>query len=70
MDVQRQEHHRSQIPSENFRAERLVSVFDLCQDHWSHLNGACIDLNGGQNVGDLNGNKRTFQDRLISGLQV
>jgi hypothetical protein len=25
-------------------------VFDLCQDHWSHLNGACIDLNGGEHV--------------------
>lgn len=23
-------------------------IFDLCQDHWKHLNGACIDLNGGQ----------------------
>jgi hypothetical protein len=25
-------------------------IFDLCQDHWNHLNGACIDLNGGQYV--------------------
>ncbi len=25
-------------------------IFDLSQDHWSHLNGACIDLNGGQYV--------------------
>ena len=52
MDVQRQEHHRSQIPSGKLLEPKDLAriVFDLCQDHWSHLNGACIDLNGGQNV--------------------
>lgn len=48
----RQQYHRRQIPS-----GRLLSlddlaevVFDLCQPHWAHMNGACIDLNGGQYV--------------------
>jgi len=52
MEVQRQEFHRKQIPSQQLLAHQALAdiVFDLCQSHWSHLNGACIDLNGGQYV--------------------
>lgn len=52
MTKERQDHHRKQIPSgQLLRNEDLAAVvFDLCQAHWSHLNGACIDLNGGQYV--------------------
>jgi len=25
-------------------------VFDLCQDHWVHMNEAWLDINGGQYV--------------------
>lgn len=44
--------HLSQIPMRRFlQAEDLAEVIrDLAQPHWSHLNGACIDLNGGQYV--------------------
>lgn len=52
MAESRRDFHRSQIPSGHLlRSESLADiVFDLCQAHWSHLNGACIDLNGGQYV--------------------
>ncbi len=52
MTPERQEYHRNQVPSKQLlRPHDLAKiVFDLCQDHWAHLNGACIDLNGGQNV--------------------
>jgi 3-oxoacyl-[acyl-carrier protein] reductase len=52
MDVQRQEFHRKQIPSQKLLGQQALAdiVFDLCQPHWAHLNGACIDLNGGQYV--------------------
>lgn len=52
MSQERQQHHRNQIPSGNLLASKDLAkiVFDLCQVHWAHLNGACIDLNGGQNV--------------------
>jgi len=52
MTPERQEYHRNQVPSKQLlRPQDLARiVFDLCQDHWSHLNGACIDLNGGQYV--------------------
>jgi NAD(P)-dependent dehydrogenase (short-subunit alcohol dehydrogenase family) len=52
MDLSRQEIHLSQIHSGKFLGKDDLSkiIFDLCQDHWSHLNGACIDLNGGQYV--------------------
>jgi|TARA_B100000795_G_scaffold185200_1_gene140625 3-oxoacyl-[acyl-carrier protein] reductase len=44
--------HKSKITSNKFLNIEDLSqiVFDLCQDHWSHLNGACIDLNGGEHV--------------------
>jgi NAD(P)-dependent dehydrogenase (short-subunit alcohol dehydrogenase family) len=52
MDNERQQFHRNQTHSGNLLSSLSLAnmIFDLCQDHWSHLNGACIDLNGGQNV--------------------
>lgn len=52
MDICRQEIHLSQIHSRKFLKKEDLSriIFDLCQDYWCHLNGACIDLNGGQYV--------------------
>jgi len=52
MTSDRQDIHKAQINSgELLNEEDLAKIiFDLCQDHWSHLNGACIDLNGGQYV--------------------
>ena len=52
MTADRKELHKQQIHSGRLLNENDLAqiVFDLCQDHWSHLNGACIDLNGGQNV--------------------
>lgn len=52
MDNERQQFHRNQTHSGNLLSSSSLAhmIFDLCQDHWSHLNGACIDLNGGQNV--------------------
>ena len=42
--------HKKQIFSGNLldKDDLAKIIFDLCQDHWGHLNGACIDLNGGQ----------------------
>ena len=52
MKAERREYHRQQVPSgQLLRLPDLASmVFDICQDHWAHLNGACLDLNGGQYV--------------------
>lgn len=52
MAEDRRQHHRGQIPSHKLLSpEDLAGViFDLCQPHWAHMNGACIDLNGGQYV--------------------
>jgi len=52
MSPDRQEYHRKQIPSMQLLGQQDLAnvVFDVCQDHWAHLNGACIDLNGGQYV--------------------
>lgn len=52
MKTERREYHRQQVPSgQLLRQQDLANVvFDICQDHWAHLNGACIDLNGGQYV--------------------
>jgi 3-oxoacyl-[acyl-carrier protein] reductase len=52
MTPSNRELHRSQVPSgQLLRKEDFAAVvFDLCRDHWSQLNGACIDLNGGQHV--------------------
>lgn len=50
MTKDRQEFHKKQIFSGNLldKDDLAKIIFDLCQDHWGHLNGACIDLNGGQ----------------------
>jgi 3-oxoacyl-[acyl-carrier protein] reductase len=52
MTSDRQEFHKAQINSGKLLNEEDLAkiIFDLCQDHWNHLNGACIDLNGGQYV--------------------
>ena len=52
MTNERQDFHKNQIHSGKLLlgSDLADIIFDLCQDHWSHLNGACIDLNGGQNV--------------------
>lgn len=52
MTPERQTHHRNQVPSKQLLRQQDLAkiVFDLCQDHWAHLNGACIDINGGQYV--------------------
>lgn len=52
MTPERQEYHRNQIPSRHLLQPKDLAkiVFDLCQDHWQHLNGSCVDLNGGQYV--------------------
>lgn len=52
MAPEQREHHLSETPMRRLlRPHDLAEViYDLCQDHWSHLNGACIDLNGGEYV--------------------
>ena len=52
MEPRIQELHRDQSHSKNLLSmEDLADiVFDICQLKWSHLNGACIDLNGGAYV--------------------
>jgi len=52
MTPERQAYHRNQVPSRQLLRQQDLAkiVFDLCQDHWAHLNGACIDINGGQHV--------------------
>jgi 3-oxoacyl-[acyl-carrier protein] reductase len=44
--------HRSSTPTSRLvQIEDLAAqLFDLCQPHWHNLNGACIDLNGGQDM--------------------
>lgn len=43
------ERHRVNSPSKDFLDINKLAkiVLDLTLPHWSHLNGACIDLNGG-----------------------
>lgn len=50
MAPERREWHRAAIPSKRFvTVDEVASVIvDISQDHWASLNGACIDLNGGQ----------------------
>ena len=52
MGKERQDFHRKQVPSNKLlQIEDLANViYDLTKEHWSHLNGACIDLNGGRYV--------------------
>ena len=52
MTFDRQESHKKQVNSGKLLNQDDLAkiIYDLCKDHWSHLNGACIDLNGGQYV--------------------
>lgn len=52
MAPERRAHHLAQTPMGRLLdpADLAAAIADLCQGHWSHLNGACIDLNGGQYV--------------------
>jgi NAD(P)-dependent dehydrogenase (short-subunit alcohol dehydrogenase family) len=52
MTFDRQESHKKQVNSGKLLNQDDLAkiIYDLCEDHWSHLNGACIDLNGGQYV--------------------
>jgi 3-oxoacyl-[acyl-carrier protein] reductase len=52
MAESRREFHRQQTTGKQLlRIQDLAEIiFDLSQPHWAHLNGACIDLNGGQYV--------------------
>lgn len=49
MKKERRDYHLSASPSgELLKLEDLSKIlFDLCQSHWRHINGACIDVNGG-----------------------
>jgi len=44
--------HLSQTPTGHFisAGDLAQIVLDMTRPHWSQLNGACIDLNGGQYV--------------------
>ena len=52
MSVDRQELHRQQTSQKRllYMSDLADVIFDITQSHWKHLNGACIDLNGGQYV--------------------
>lgn len=52
MSPERRQAHRAQTPLGRFLTSREVAevIYDLSQVHWSYLNGACIDLNGGRYV--------------------
>ena len=52
MSKERQKFHQNQIPSNSLLESKDLAkiIYDISQDHWIHLNGACIDLNGGQHV--------------------
>jgi 3-oxoacyl-[acyl-carrier protein] reductase len=52
MSVERQELHRQQTSHKNllFMTDLAEVIYDISKSHWKHLNGACIDLNGGQYV--------------------
>ena len=52
MPQKRQAHHKKQATSKQLLQQLDLAkiIFDLCQDHWGYLNGACIDINGGQYV--------------------
>ena len=52
MSESRRELHRQQTSQKRLlRMSDLAGViYDISKNHWKHLNGACIDLNGGQYV--------------------
>lgn len=49
MKKERRNHHVSSSPSgELLNINDLAKILlDLCQPHWRHVNGTCIDINGG-----------------------
>jgi 3-oxoacyl-[acyl-carrier protein] reductase len=52
MSVDRREWHRQQTVHKTLlqMSDLADVIFDISKKHWAHLNGACIDLNGGQYV--------------------
>ena len=52
MKKSRRDFHKSQSQSgELLKIDDLSNIiYDLCKPHWNHLNGSCIDINGGQYV--------------------
>lgn len=52
MDSKLQDKHRGQTNSNALLSIQDLAdvIFDICQPKWAHLNGACIDLNGGAYV--------------------
>jgi 3-oxoacyl-[acyl-carrier protein] reductase len=52
MSPERQELHRQQTSHKTLlqMSDLADIIYDISKDHWKHLNGACIDLNGGQYV--------------------
>jgi hypothetical protein len=50
MENERADFHRRQTHSGSLLGMKDLAqlVVDLTNPHWSHLNGACIDLNDGQ----------------------
>ena len=52
MTEERQNHHKENtISGELLKITDLADmIYDISDNHWKHLNGACIDLNGGQYV--------------------
>lgn len=52
MSVPRRELHRQQTFQKQLLSisDLAEVIYDISQKHWKHMNGACIDLNGGQYV--------------------
>jgi 3-oxoacyl-[acyl-carrier protein] reductase len=52
MSPDRQEFHRQQTSQKALlhMTDLAGVIYDISKNHWKHLNGACIDLNGGQYV--------------------
>ncbi len=48
-EVRRAYHRQHVFNGELLKTSDLAKIiFDLSRQHWKHLNGACIDINGGQ----------------------
>lgn len=52
MSTDRQDLHRQQTTQKRllYMSDLAGVIYDISKNHWKHLNGACIDLNGGQYV--------------------
>jgi 3-oxoacyl-[acyl-carrier protein] reductase len=52
MSPERRAYHVEQSPMKRLlTAKELAGILtDLTKDHWAHLNGCCVDVNGGQYV--------------------